>query len=260
MRATMRYHGARRPPVLERATAASASRTANMRCCGEGPGVTERIRLLVADDHAVLRAGLRALLGAEADMVVVGEAANGEEAVARARALVPDVILMDLSLPGMDGFEATRRVKEALPGVRVLILTMYEDDGYLAKALEAGAAGYVPKKAVDIELLSAIRAVHRGDAYLHPSLAQGVVDGFLSKRRLTLSPLPEEERQGDPLSRREREVLRLIAIGYTNQEIADTLLVSVKTVETHKARLMSKLNLRRRSELVRYALEEGLAP
>jgi DNA-binding NarL/FixJ family response regulator len=222
----------------------------------------ERIRVLIADDHAVLRAGLRMLLDAQADMVVVGEAETAERAMTLDADLQPDVVLMDLALPIRPGvrstvpagLEAIRRIKSERPEARVLALTMHDDEGYLRVVLEAGGVGYVLKQAADTELLSAIRAVWRGGTYLHPEHVHLLLEGASS------SPASQET-AGDSyelLSPREQQVLRLIALGYTNQQVADRLHLSVKTIETYKARLMAKLELAGRAALVRYALERGL--
>lgn len=211
-----------------------------------------RIRVLLADDHAVLRAGLRMLINGQPDMEVVGEAATGEDAWRQTGALKPDVVLLDLAMPGTGGIEATGRIARDFPGVRILVLTMHDDVAYLRSVLAAGASGYVLKRSADTELLSAIRVTHRGGTYLEPSLAGEVVQDAIGRKT----------RQGDasassPLSDREREVLRLVAEGHTNQEIADRLFLSVKTVETYRSRLMAKLGLRTRADLVRYALSAG---
>ena len=210
----------------------------------------KRIRILLADDHAVLRAGLRALLSAQGDLEVVGEASDGGEAVRLTQTLRPDVVVMDIGMPGVGGIDATARIKRDLPGVRVLILSMHDDRGYLRQVLRAGASGYVLKKAADTELLAAIRAAARGEVFLDPALAKALVEDVLEPRAMG----------GDtpPLSDRERDVLRLIAHGHTNQQVADRLCISVKSVETYKARLMEKLSLKGRAELVRYALQHGL--
>jgi len=214
----------------------------------------KKIRLLLADDHAVLRAGLRALLQAEPDMEIVAEAEDGQQALHKAHETEPDVVLMDLAMPKVGGLPATRRLKEELPEVKVLVLTMYDDETYLRETLEAGASGYVLKRAVDTELLSAIRAVHRGEVFLYPSLTRVLVEELMRKGKGR-----KKERAGyDLLSQRERQVLMLVAQGYTNQQIADNLFLSVKTVETYRARMMEKLGLRNRAELVRYALRHGL--
>jgi two-component system response regulator NreC len=216
--------------------------------------VSERIRVLIADDHAVLRAGLRMLLDAEPDMEVVGEAADGAEALARVGELAPDVVLLDITMPRLDGLSVLRQMREVSPASRVLILTMHDDEGYLREALAAGGVGYVLKRAADTELLSAIRAVHQGGTYLHPAHTKVLLEGMLDREREAAGEADSYER----LSPREREVLRLIALGYTNQQAADQLYLSVKTVETYKARLMTKLGLHSRAELVRYALQKGL--
>lgn len=209
-----------------------------------------RIRILLADDHTVLRSGLRALLSAQADLDVVGEAAEGGEALRLAQALTPDVVVMDIGMPGVSGIDATARIRRVLPSTRVLILSMHDDQGYLRQALRAGATGYVLKKAADTELLAAIRAAARGEIFLDPSLARGLVEDVV---------LPKAQEPEIPaLSEREREVLHLLARGHTNQQVADHLCIGVKSVETYKARLMEKLGLKGRAELVRYALTHGL--
>lgn len=210
----------------------------------------KRIRILLADDHAVLRAGLRALLAAQSDLEVVGEATDGAEAIRQTQALRPDVVVMDIGMPGVSGIDATARIKRDLPTVKVLILSMHDDRGYLRQVLRAGASGYVLKKAADTELLAAIRAAARGDIFLDPALAKALVEEVVEPRS-AVGETPA-------LSDREREVLRLIAHGHTNQEVADRLCISVKSVETYKARLMEKLGLKGRAELVRYALQHGL--
>lgn len=216
--------------------------------------MTRKIRVLLADDHAVLRAGLRMLINAQGDMEVVGEAADGDEALRLAREARPDLVLMDLAMPGGGGIAATTRLRRECPKVRVLVLTMHDDVAYLRSALAAGAAGYVIKRAADSELLSAIRLTHRGETYLAPSLAGAVV-----QEALGLAARGGEGRPpGDSLSEREREVLCLVAQGHTNQEVADRLFLSVKTVESYRARLMVKLGLKTRADLIRYALSTGL--
>jgi two-component system response regulator NreC len=223
---------------------------------------SEEIRVLITDDHAVLRAGLRLLLDSQPDMVVVGEAETAEQAISLDADLRPDVVLMDLALPNRagdpntvpSGLEAIRRIKAERPEARVLALTMHDDEGYLRAVLEAGGAGYVLKQAADTELLSAIRAVWRGGTYLHPEHVQLLLEGAPS------TPASQESAEDsyDLLSPREKQVLRLIALGHTNQQVADMLCLSVKTVETYKARLMAKLDLTGRAALVRYALQRGL--
>ena len=207
----------------------------------------KKIRVVIVDDHAVLRAGLRTLLDLQPDMEVVGEAAEGLEAVERVKRLEPDVVLMDISLPGMEGLEVAKKLKKTHPDVKVIILTMHEDRRYLYSALKAGASGYVVKRAADTELIDAIRAAYRGDVFLHPSMAKIVAEDYV-----------EQAGTEKGLSDREREVLRLIAEGRTYKEMAKLLAVSVKTIETYRERIKEKLGLHTRAELVRYALEKGL--
>ncbi len=209
-------------------------------------------RILIADDHAVLRAGLKLLINSQPDLEVVGEASTGEEAIVQSATLDPDIVLMDISMADMSGLEATRRIKRAQPDVRVLFLTMHEEEGYLRRALAAGAGGYCPKSAADSELLSALRAVAQGNVYIHPSHAKLLLEGMIPGRA-DAAPVPTSA-----LSDRERQVLRLVALGHTNQQIASQLFLSVKTVETYRARLMEKLGIKSRAALVRYALETGL--
>jgi two-component system response regulator NreC len=209
------------------------------------------IRVLIADDHGVLRAGLRALLNAEPDLEVVGEAADGDEAMQLARTLQPDVVLMDIHMPGCGGIEATRRLKVLHPDVLVLILTVHEERSLLQEAIRAGAAGYIIKRAVESELINAVHAVSRGDLYVHPAMTRALLDG-------KTAPRIDDDLVVEELTPREIEVLRLIAQGHTNRQIADILTISVRTVESHRANLMVKLNLHSRVELVRYAMEHGL--
>ena len=210
------------------------------------------IRVLIADDHAVLRAGLRALLDAQREFEVVGEAEDGVEVSRKARKLRPDVVLLDLSMPGPPSGTVIRQVRRACPKARVLVLTMHDDAAYLASALSAGAAGYVVKKVADAELVSAIRAVHGGrmlvDITQAVTPAQAPIAGTTGKGR----------QAPKPLSRRERQVLQLLAQGYSNQQVADQIRVSVKTVETYRTRLREKLALKDRAELYRFAEESGL--
>jgi len=219
------------------------------------------IRLLLVDDHAVVRTGLRMLLNAQEDMEVVGEASDGDEALEKARLFHPDVVLMDLSMPFGSGLEATRRITADLPEVKVLVLTMHDDEGYLKKALENGASGYVVKSAADAELITAIRAVVRGGVVIDPGVARELVRDWRKSAGPGGAAQPSAEMGGvrrTALSPRESEVLRMIALGHTLPEIAQKLGLSVKTVETHKAHLMEKLGLRSRSDLVRYAIKNGL--
>jgi two-component system, NarL family, response regulator NreC len=208
------------------------------------------IRVLIADDHSVLRAGLRMLLTAQSDIDVVGEAADGVEVTQRARTLRPDVVLLDLSMPGPRSGNVIRAVLRACPTTRVLILTMHDDAAYLRSALSAGAAGYLVKKAADTELLSAIRAVHAGRTFVDLTQSAGVPPLSVSGQVAGQPP--------KKLSRREREVLRLVAQGHSNQQVADKIRLSVKTVETYRTRLSEKLSLKGRAELYRFAAESGI--
>ncbi len=212
-----------------------------------------QIRLLMVDDHEIVRAGLRMLLQAQPDIEIVAEADNGRDAVAKARELQPDIVLMDISLPDLDGFEATQQIKRAFPKTAVLALTMHESDEYFFKMLQAGASGYVPKKAAPTDLVTAIRTVHEGGVFLYPALAKSLVRDFMGRAAET-----DAREALDGLTEREQEVLKLIADGSTNQEIADKLTISVKTVERHRANIMGKLNLHSRTELVKYAIRKGL--
>jgi DNA-binding NarL/FixJ family response regulator len=217
--------------------------------------VVDKIRLLVVDDHPVVRAGLRTLLGAQADMEVVGEAEDGETAVRRAVELAPDIVVMDITMGDVSGIQATRQIRQRLPEAKVLVLTMHDNEEYLRQMLEAGATGYVLKQAVDSELAVAIRAVRRGEVYLYSSFTKVLLGDLAGEDE----GVDEEGRGGyERLSQREQEVLRQVALGYTNQQIADQLYLSVKTVETYRARVMTKLNLESRAALVRYALRHGL--
>jgi two-component system response regulator NreC len=211
-----------------------------------------KIRLLLVDDHQIVRAGLRMLFQAEKDMEIAGEVGSGEEALQAVRELKPDVVLMDVVMLGMSGIEATRRIKEAAPDVAVLALTMHEDEQYFFEMLSAGASGYVPKRAAPDDLVSAIRAVSQGNVFLYPTLAKALVKDFLQRAESGLVTPAEE------LTPREREVLTCIAEGLTNREIAETLVISAKTVDRHRENIMRKLNLHNRVELVKYAIEKGL--
>jgi two-component system response regulator NreC len=213
----------------------------------------DRIRVLVADDHTLFREGLRLLLEAQPDIEVVGEACNGREAVEATNRHCPDVVLMDIAMPEISGLEATSRITQACPNVRVLILTMHEGDHYFFQALQAGASGYVLKGMSSADLIAAVRTVSRGGVYLHPSVAKHLLGDYLQRTRAG-----EEDRGLGGLSPREREVLKFVAEGYTNAEIAKQLFLSPSTVQTHRANLMQKLNLENRATLVQYALRHGL--
>ena len=210
------------------------------------------IRLVVADDHGVLRAGLSALLNTEPDLQVVGEAGTGEEALRLTVELHPDLVLMDVSMPEMGGIEATRHIKELHPETHVLILTVHEDIGLVREAIHAGAAGYIPKRAVKTEVINAIHTVMRGDLYVHPAMMRAL---------LTDAPKPADQPppQAEELTPREIDVLRLVVKGYTNSQIAEHLYISVRTVEYHRGNLTGKLNLHSRVELIRYAAEHGIS-
>ena len=207
------------------------------------------IRVLVVDDHAVVRTGLRRVLDAEPDIETVGEAPNAERAVFEALELKPDVVLLDIVMPGKSGIEGMPALLQAVPATKVLVLSMQDDPRYVRAAFDAGASGYVLKEAVDAEVVAAVRAVASGERYLHPALGARLIAADQEERKRA---------DADPLSEREREVLRLLALGHTNQEIAKMLFISVRTAETHRAHIMQKLRLASRAELVRYALAEGL--
>lgn len=212
------------------------------------------VRILVVDDHAIVRSGLMMLLNGRQGMEVVGEAADGDEAIAQAQALRPDVVLMDLSMPhGKDGLTAAAELKRLLPDTAVLILTMHDDEGYLFRAIQSGASGYILKSAPHEELLTAIRHVAGGQAYLYPSATKRLMSDYLDK-------LKNGEHAGtyESLSDREKEILAKVAQGYSNKEIAEQLVISVKTVESHKSNLMEKLELRTRPDLVKFAMKKGL--
>lgn len=211
-----------------------------------------RLRVLLADDHMVVREGLKALVNAQPDMHVVGEADNGRAAWQRAKELKPDVVVLDISMPEMNGAQVAERLRKECPQVKVLALTVYEDRGHLRQMVEAGAAGYVLKRAVTEELVHAIRTVASGGSYLDPTLADKVVNNYFNQDS------PDGKAAGGELSERESQVLRLIAWGHSNKEIGWKLNISVKTVDTYKLRLMEKLDLRSRTDIVRYALRRGL--
>lgn len=207
------------------------------------------IRVLVVDDHAVVRAGLRRVLDAEPDIETVGEAPTAERAVFEALESKPDVVLMDVVMPGKSGIDGLPALLQAVPEARVLMLSMQDDPRYVREAFEAGASGYVLKEAADTDVVDAVRAVAAGERYVHPALGARMVQAESEERKRAAA---------DPLSAREREVLRLLALGHTNQEIAAQLFISVRTAETHRAHVMQKLGLSTRAELVRYALEHDL--
>ena len=207
-------------------------------------------RVLLADDHAVLRSGLRLLIETQSDFKIVGEASNGLAALALAQELCPDLILLDLSMPGLGGLDALQALKNLVPETKTLILTMHEDPQYFRQALSDGAAGYIIKKAADSELLSAMRAIMRGGVYIHPSLTHYLLDDTATSS--------EQHDLWDKLSGREQQVLRLVALGHTSTEIAEELGLSSKTIDTYRSRGMEKLELKTRAALVRFALLRGL--
>lgn len=210
------------------------------------------IRVLLADDHGVLRGGLRALLEEESDIEVVGEAETGEEAVRKVQELEPDIVVMDLSMPGIGGLEATRQITAETEGTRVLVLTMHAEEEYLLPVLEAGGSGYVPKTSADEDLTRAIRTVANDEVFLYPAAAKLLLRGYKIQK-----DSPEEDPL-DPLTGRERDVLAMTAEGFSSREIGEKLFISPKTVDTYRSRIMEKLKLNHRSELVRFALETGL--
>jgi two-component system response regulator NreC len=212
-----------------------------------------RIRLLLVDDHEVVRSGLRMLLENEADLVILGEASNGKQALELVEKLNPDVVIMDITLPDISGIDATRQIKESHPNVAVVALTIHEDQQYFFEMLQVGASGYVPKRAAPDDLITAIRAAHRGEIYIYPSLAKLLVGDFLTRS--------DEEGAKETMSGltpREQEVLSMLAEGKTNDEIAEMLTISTHTVARHRENLMGKLGLHSRSELVKYAIRQGL--
>ena len=212
-----------------------------------------KIRVFLADDHLILREGIISLLQKAPDIEVVGEAGNGEEAVTKVEQLAPDVVLMDITMPGLNGLEATQQIKQKNPGVKVLILTMHETDQYLSGMLRAEASGYVVKTATASELISAIRAVHQGDVYLYPSVARMLVEDYLQKVNQG-----EEKTSYEGLTSREREILLHIAEDRKNKEIADLLGISIRTVQAHRTNLMDKIGAHDRPELVKYAIRKGI--
>jgi len=217
------------------------------------PASSEKIRVLLADDHTILRAGLRIMLNAQVDISVVGEASDGRQAISETARLSPDVVIMDITMPDLNGIEATKQIKKAMPEVKVLMLTMHENDGYLFQSLRAGASGYMMKESADTELIQAIRAVQGGRFYLSPAAQSMMVGDYLQRVKAG-----EEKDSYNDLTEREREILKLVAEGLTNNQIAERLVISPKTVDTHRTHVMDKLNLHSRAELVKYAMRRGL--
>ena len=212
-----------------------------------------KIKILVVDDHAIVREGVRMILAKEGDLEVVGEAGDGQQALDLTERAQPDVVIMDISMPGMGGIEATQTIRAKHPEVQVLALTMHEDESYVFQLLRAGAAGYVLKRAAAQDLVQAVRAAAKGEAFLYPSVARKVVEDYL--RRVESG---EERQRYDGLTTREKEILTLIAQGLSNQQIAEKPFISIKTVQTHRAHILEKLGLHDRTELVRYAIRKGL--
>lgn len=212
-----------------------------------------KIRILIVDDHTLVRDGIRALLALAADIEVVGEAANGKEALQKVKQLAPDVVLMDLAMPIMSGLEATRRIRREFPATKVLALTQYDDSEYVVPVIEAGARGFITKMAAFSELASAIQAVHNGESFLSPSAAAALVEEYQHRSTTEVGKDPYQQ-----LTDREREVLKLLAEGHTAREIANMLVVSPKTVEWYRTSLMNKLNLHNRTDLIKYAIRKAL--
>jgi len=211
-----------------------------------------KIRVLVVDDHTIVRDGICALLALAGDIEVIGEAANGSEALKMVKELEPDVVLMDITMPIMDGLEATRRIHKEFPRIRVLALTQYDDKEYVFPVIEAGASGFISKVAASLELTSGIRSIYQGDSYLSPSVARLLIEDYQrGEGRVIREPYEQ-------LTDRERDVLKLVAEGHTTKEVADILVVSPRTVEGHKTNFMAKLGIHNRTELVKYALRKGI--
>lgn len=211
-----------------------------------------KVRVLIADDHALVREGISALLSHYDDVTVVGLASDGKEAVQKALELKPDIVLMDIAMPGLGGMEATLEIKKQQPGIKILVLSQYEDKEYVTRFLKAGVSGYIIKKAIGSELIDAIRAVSRGDKYLHPSITANVVESLIEG---------EEKKEKDPydlLSDREKQVLKLIAEGETHKEIAESLGISVKTATAHQSNISEKLDLHSKADLIKFAIQRGI--
>ncbi|MCG3212310.1 MAG: Oxygen regulatory protein NreC [Anaerolineae bacterium] len=212
-----------------------------------------KIKVFLAEDHTIVRKGIRSLLDGQPDIEVVGEAANGREAVEQVQKLQPDIVLMDITMPELNGLEATVRIKKEQPHIKVLVLTMYTNEEYIHQLLQAGASGYLDKHTAPNELLLAIQAVHRGDPFLSPSISKTIIEEYLRQSEET-----ELEDNYHKLSSREREVLQLLAEGYSYKDVAEKLQISVKTVGVHRVNIMEKLNISNSAELVKYAIRKGI--
>jgi DNA-binding NarL/FixJ family response regulator len=210
----------------------------------------DKIRVMLVDDHAIMRDGIRALLSLHNDLEIVGEASEGQQAVDKSRELMPDVIVMDIAMSGMDGLEATRRIAKQSPKTKVLILSQHDEKEYILSAIKAGCAGYMPKRALSSELVTAIRAVYKGDSFLYPSAATALIGEYRTHAQTGDSY--------DQLTPREREILKLIAEGHTSKKISESLFISLKTVVGHRTKLMDKLGIHNRTELIKYAMRKGL--
>ncbi len=213
----------------------------------------DKIKVLIADDHTLVREGLRALLSGCLDIQVVGEAVDGRQAIEKTRQLEPDIVLMDIAMPGLGGLEATLEIRSTFPKTKILVLTQYDNREYVYRFLKAGASGYLLKKAAGAELIAAIRAIYQGGSFLYPEVAQTVIDGYLRKKDQDLAQDPYEN-----LTEREKQVLKLVAEGMSNRQIADLLCISVKTVMGHRTHLMEKLQIHSRTELVKFAIRKSL--
>lgn len=213
----------------------------------------KKIKVIIADDHTIVRKGLCALLDGENDIDVIGEAENGREAIKQVEKLMPDVVLLDISMPGLNGLETTRQLKKKFPKIRIIILTMHDNEEYIFETLRAGASGYLVKRSAPNELISAIKAVCRGGSFLSPSISKRVIETYVRGANRE-----DSDEAYDKLTDREREVLQLIAEGKLNREIAELLHISVKTVESHRAHIVEKLNIRNTAKLTQYAIRKGI--
>ena len=214
----------------------------------------DKTKVLLAEDHTIVRKGLRSLLDKETGIEVVGEAEDGREAIVKAKKLHPDIVVMDIAMPGLNGLEATRQIKKRFSDIKIIILTMHANEEYILQSLKAGASGYLVKKAAPAELISAINAVHKGHSFLSPSISRMVIDEYIRRSK----EISEGEEGFEQLTVREREVLQLIAEGRKTREIAELLYISIKTVETHRSHIMNKLDIHSTAELTRYAIRKGI--